>query len=301
MIAPSRPLRARRSDGEGAAVRWFICAVVLLALTPRAFADDLDILRGTEPVGAATFPRWSGFYFGGQAGFSGADTDFSRATAPLLAYSLRGLAVEAEADPSSQPVLGKGTANVAGYGGFVGYNTQWQDAVLGLEVDYTHSPYSTGSSNSPFVDRIFSIGSNLTSVTEQGTGSMQVTDYASLRLRAGWIFGNNFLPYAFGGFAMGRGSYSLSTLVFGQQSSPPPPTTPSLPCAPSPGTCLDYSFPNAASGSVLMYGFSVGGGVDIALSTNLFIRGEVEYVEFPEVSGITVNIATGRVGAGLKF
>ena len=75
-------------------MRWFICAVVLLALTPRAFADDLDVLRGTESVGAATFPRWSGFYFGGQVNYSDADTNFSGATQPLVAFSLRDLALE---------------------------------------------------------------------------------------------------------------------------------------------------------------------------------------------------------------
>jgi hypothetical protein len=33
----------------------------------------------------------------------------------------------------------------------------------------------------------------------------------------------------------------------------------------------------------------------------LFLRGEFEYVAFPEVQGISVNIATARIGVGLKF
>ena len=44
-------------------MRWVICAVVVLAFAPRAFADDLDILRGTDTVGPATFTKWSGFFF----------------------------------------------------------------------------------------------------------------------------------------------------------------------------------------------------------------------------------------------
>ena len=65
MIAANRPLVPRHRNEE-AAMRWGICAAVLLALVPRAFAGDYDILRGSQPVGPATFTRWSGFYFGGQ-------------------------------------------------------------------------------------------------------------------------------------------------------------------------------------------------------------------------------------------
>ena len=47
-------------------MRWFICAVAVLAFAPSAFAQDFDVLRGSETVGPATFTKWSGFYFGGQ-------------------------------------------------------------------------------------------------------------------------------------------------------------------------------------------------------------------------------------------
>jgi opacity protein-like surface antigen len=283
-------------------MRWVICAVAMLALTPSAFAQDFDALRGSETVGRATYTKWSGFYFGGQMGYSGGSASFSNATSGLLAYSLRGLTLEALDDPSAIPILGNANANIAGFGGFVGYNTQWEDLVLGLEANYTHSPFSLVASNSTFVDRIYAVGSALVSVTEQGTGSMEITDYGSLRARAGWVLGGNFMPYGFAGFAMGRGSYSVTSLVFGQQSSPPSPATPSLPCTPSPGTCLDYSFANATSGnSVPLYGFSVGGGVDVQLTSNIFLRGEYEYIQFAPVAGITAAISSARVGAGLKF
>jgi outer membrane immunogenic protein len=117
-------------------------------------------------------------------------------------------------------------------------------------------------------------------------------------MRAGWIVDNYFLPYGFAGVALGRGNYSVTSLVFGQQSSASPP---SLPCTPS-LTCLNYAFPNATSGtSVPMYGFSVGGGLDVALTPNIFVRGEYEFIQFAEVAHITATIATARVGAGLKF
>ncbi len=279
-------------------MRWFICAVVLLALTPPAFADDLDILRGTESVGAATFPRWSGFYFGGQVNYSDGSASFNNATQPLLASSLRELALEEDVMPSAWPVLGNGTSSSTGFGGFVGYSTQWQDLILGLEANYTHSPFTVTATSSP-ISRVVTAGSDLYSVTVQGSGSLQVTDYGSLRARAGWAF-SNFLPYGFAGIAVGRGSYSVTSLVFGQQSSATPPV---IPCDPAnPTVCVDYSYSNSISKTnTLLYGYSVGGGVDVALSPNLFLRAEYEYIQFAPFASITATISSARIGAGLKF
>ncbi len=281
-------------------MRWFFCAVIVLALTPRAFADDLDILRGTESVGAATFPRWSGFYFGGQLSYSDANSDFSNATQPLVAYSLRELTLEAVDSPSSWPVLGHGSAHGSGFGGFVGYNTQWQDLILGLEVNYTHSSFSTVASNTP-IGRVVPAGGNLYSVDLTGSGSMQITDYGALRARAGWVF-SNFMPYGFAGFALGWGNYAITSLVSGQENAQTAPS-PVIPCNPAITlTCVDYSFANSAAKSgVLLYGFSVGGGVDVALSANIFLRAEYEYMQFAPVASITTSISSARIGGGLKF
>jgi len=288
-------------DGESATVRWVICAVVMLALTPPAFAGDLDILRGTESVGAATFPRWSGFYFGGQVGYSDGSANFANATQPLLSYSLRELQLEADDAPSNWPILGNGTSGKAGFGGFVGYNTQWQDLILGLEANYTHSPFTVTATESP-ISRVVTVGSDLDSVTLEGSASLQITDFASLRARAGWAF-SNFLPYGFAGVALARASYSVTSLAFGQQSSATPPAVPVIPCDPiNVTTCVDYSYSNSAGkNNTLLYGFSVGGGVDVSLASNIFLRAEYEYVQFAPFASITASISSARIGAGLKF
>jgi outer membrane immunogenic protein len=301
MIAPYWRLYACRGTEMARLLRWVIAAAVVLGFAPGVLADDLDVLRGTQTVGPALFTRWEGFYIGGQASYSNGSADFSKATGSLIGYSLRGLTLEAQDNPSALPILGNGNANATGFGGFVGYNTQWQDLVLGIEANYTHGPFSVVATDNPITNHVYTVGSALVSVSEQGTGMMQITDYGSLRARAGVIVGSNFLPYGFAGFALGRGSYSVTSLVFGQQSSPVPPTTPLLPCVPSPGTCLDYSFSNATAGTSILYGFSVGGGIDIALTSNLFLRGEYEFIQFAEVADITAKISSVRVGAGFKF
>src|SRR5271169_6278105 len=233
MITPDWPLYACRGTEMARLVRWVIAAAVVLGFAPAAFAAALDSLPGTQTVGPALFARWEGFYIGGQASYSNGSADFSKATGSLIGYSLRGLTLEQVGDPSALPVLGNANANATGLGGFVGYNTQWQDLVLGIEANYTHGPFSVVATDNPIVNHVYTIGSAIVSVNEQGTGSMNITDYGSLRARAGVIVGSNFLPYGFAGVALGRGSYNVTSLVFGQQSSPVPPATPLLPCAPS--------------------------------------------------------------------
>ena len=282
---------------KGRQMRWVICALLILGLAPRAFAQDFDILRGSESVGPATFTNWSGVYLGGQFGYSDAQADFSKATQPLVASSLIELVLETDDVPSQWPVLGKGSNDATGFGGFIGYNSQWQNLILGIEANYTHSPVTVTASESPILDRVVSAGSLGYSVNLSGTGTLDVTDYGSLRARAGYII-NNFLPYGFVGFVLGSGNYAVTSLIYGQQSSATPPV---LPCTPS-LTCVDYNFANSdAKNGALMYGFSVGGGLDYALTQNIFLRGEFEYVQFAPIADIVASIITARVGAGIKF
>ena len=74
-------------------MRWVIVTLFILVLAPQALAADLDILRGSEPVGPAFFANWSGFYVGGDVGASNENADFSRATQPSIAYVLRNTAL----------------------------------------------------------------------------------------------------------------------------------------------------------------------------------------------------------------
>jgi opacity protein-like surface antigen len=279
-------------------MRWVIAALVGLALTPNAYAGDFDVLRGTETVGPATFTRWSGFYVGGQFSYSDLGTDFTTATTPLVAYSLRELALENEDHPSTWSVLGKSTIAGTGYGGFVGYNTQWQDLILGLEGNYSRTSLSATSPVSA-LSRLVSAGGNAYDVTLTGSGTLHLTDYGTLRARAGWILGN-FLPYGFAGVAVGRGDYAVSSLVYGQQNPASPPVVPcDTTVAP---TCVDFSFANStAKNDALLYGFTVGGGLDFALTSNIFVRGEYEYIRFAPVAGIVASISSARIGAGIKF
>jgi opacity protein-like surface antigen len=282
---------------KGRQMRWVVCAVVVLGLARPALAQDFDVLRGSQSVGPASFTNWSGVYAGGQASYSNLNADFSKSTSPLVAQSLIELVLEADDHPSQWPVLGKGNTDAAGFGGFVGYNSQWQNLILGVEGNYTHSHASVMATDSPILNRQVSAGSLEYSVNLTGTGTLTVDDYVSLRARAGYIL-NNFLPYGFVGFVVGDGDYSVTTQIYGQQSSASPAV---VPCAPS-ATCVNYNFSNsAAKQNTLLYGFSMGGGLDWALTQQFFLRSEFEFIQFLPVNNIVLTTLTGRVGAGVKF
>ncbi len=278
--------------------------------SPALAADyDLPVLRGSQPdapiapvatVGPATFVRWSGFYFGGQFGYNENNANFADATQPLVHFSLRELALESVAVPSQWAVLGRASGSGFDGGGFVGYNTQWQDLIIGVEGNYTRTNLVANSPTTP-ISRVTAAGGASYSVFLSGTGTLDLTDYATLRARAGWILGD-FLPYGFAGFAVGRASYSVTTLVSGQQSTANPPfPNPDATCTPS-ATCINYSFANSdGRNGALLYGLSVGAGLDWAMTQNIFLRSEFEFIQFAPMANINVSIVGARVGGGLKF
>ena len=272
---------------------------MLGALLSPAFAADYDlpILRGSsEPpapvltVGPATFTRWSGFYFGGDLSFNNATADFGTATAPLVQFALQNTVVQQQFVPSQLQFLGKAADSAFGGGAFLGYNTQWQDLVLGVEANYTHTSLNTATATpSSFqIARAFNPpAGNVTSVSlNHASGQMGLTDYAEARGRAGYVVGN-LLPYGFVGVVVGRRSYNVSTRV-------------DLFCGVF--ECVGFPLtPGAGQSNLLLWGYSVGAGLDWALTPNIFLRGEFDFDQFAPLSNISLALISGRVGVGVKF
>ncbi len=300
-------------------MRWVSSILLIVGMASPALAADYDIpiLRGSQPpapvvtVLPATFTRWSGFYVGGDFSFNNSSAEFSSATQPLFADSFRDLTLEEQAHPSQIQVLGKGTSNAFGGGGFVGYNTQWQDLILGVEANYTRTNLNSTAGSPPpspaSLGGVSSVGRIFPSLNNQvllnANGNLDLTDYATLRFRAGYVVGN-LLPYAFMGVAVGRASYGVSTAADVTQSSSKT-STPDYSCAGTGGatpTCQDFFFfNNAGQSNALLYGFSVGAGLDWALTQNIFLRSEFEFIQFAPISNISMYIMNARVGAGFKF
>jgi outer membrane immunogenic protein len=291
MIAANRPRDARRGM-KGRQMRWVVSALLVLGLAPQALAADLDmdVLRGSESVGPALFTNWTGFYVGGQGGMSDADADFSNATQPTIAYVLRDTALENTSHPSELPVLGTADQTGAGYGGFFGYNTQWQDLLLGVEANFEHTTASLSAPSSPIARSGLSDGEgNFYTMVISGTGALTDLDYLAVRGRAGLVLGD-FLPYGFLGAVVGVANVNVTTAVQGF-------------CEPgSTVICSNFAFSATAGRNyALLYGATIGAGLDYAITQHFFLRGEYEYTLFAPFDSIVLAVSSARLGLGFRF
>jgi outer membrane immunogenic protein len=192
------------------------CSVLVAASADRAMAADWPLRGSLEP----SYVRWDGWQFGLLAGYSNMMTD-----------------------PSS-------TTNGPVFGGFLGYNVQWDQLVVGFDLGYKYP-------------------SVLDASTELST--FKLVDYATLRGRAGYAFGQ-FLPYAVLGVAAGRFNY---------------------------GDLVSGTF--IGKNNAFNAGFVAGLGVDWAVTPSIFLRAEWEYIGFATINGISASTNTGLVGGGVRF
>lgn len=270
--------------------RLLIGALAVVGAGTQAMAaEPPDFLRGSSsyepPIRSY---RWSGVYVGGHAGYGNANMDFSKATQPLIAHMLRGTALESEGNVSRFEVLGKTSTGSAVYGGFIGFNSQWEDVVIGAEVNYNLASISSDAPVFP-VGRGTTAGGSFYSYDITGSGSMKITDYGTLRGRAGYVMGN-FLPYATIGLAVGRADIARSATISGTQTSL------------ADGSVVPFSFTESdGKQGTFIYGWSLGGGLDVALIGGLFARGEYEFIQFVANHNISASMHNVRGGVGYKF
>src|ERR1700759_1269428 len=183
-------------------LRFLLAAVILGTATAAQAADMPDFLRGSLVPAVAARPNWQGFYIGGQASYGAADMDFTNSGQDLLKKLLNNLDVEQQFNISSWPLQNKTSTQNSGFGGFAGYNAQWTDVVVGVELNYIHGKFFNSNEGSQSRSFFFP-GDYFTTANIHSSSSMNIRDYVSLRVRGGYAFGC-FLPYLFGGVALGQ-------------------------------------------------------------------------------------------------
>lgn len=285
-------------------MRWVTGIFLVLMLMPSAFADELDALIGPPSTGASwgefhSIGDWRGFYLGGQFSYSDASGNFANATQAPIAYALRETTLESEFAPSSWPVLGSANHGAAGFEGFVGYNTQFENLVLGVEATYDQASASLVAPNTPLT-RLTPADSQGNSylINMSGSGSLTDFDFGTLRARAGWALGN-FLPYGFAGLAVGHGNLNVAATILGEQN---PPSGGGACLSSNTPPCTPFAFTvNGGRGDAWLYGFTVGAGMDVAVTKNFFLRAEYEFTQFAPISTVIVSVNSARVGAGFRF
>jgi outer membrane immunogenic protein len=284
-------------------MRRLLVAVGLLASMSNVFAGEFEmpVLRGSEGFApAGSVYRWNGAYVGAHFGHSSAGVDFGGGVSDLASFIVRSTVLEPVV-AGMTTTLRKADTNSNSFGGFAGYNFQFEDAVLGFEVSYSRTALSTAATDS--ISVIYSNDAGAPPghhfvydpLTVSGSAAIRITDLMTLRARAGWAAGQ-FLPYAFVGFAAARADVSRSATVFTiRRDLPDPGVTPIAPDTIGPLTRSE------TKDSGYYFGYTGGLGLEIAVFPSVFLRAEWEAIVLPNIQSMGVNINTLRAGIGMRF
>jgi opacity protein-like surface antigen len=270
--------------------RFLLAAVVVIGAHNAHAADmpDFGPLRGALPDGPARVVNWQGFYVGGQAGYGASDVNFVNSTKGVVEQLLANTTIQNEMSISTWPVLGKQSVKGQGFGGFVGYNSQWDDVVIGLEANYLHASFLNSASGT--MTRGFTTSDSAYHIVQyEPSATMNVRDVGSVRARAGYAVGS-FLPYMFGGISLGMADVNQTATIYDCTGS----------CLLDPSKANSVKISNSVSQNAhFLYGYSGGIGVDMMLFGGLFVRAEWEYQKF--AAPIDTSVSTVRGGVGYKF
>jgi len=273
-------------------LRLLLAAVMFGAATGAQAADmpDLPMLRGSFTDGLTTSRvNWQGFYIGGQVGYGSSDESFTGSTSNMLATLLDHNVIQEMQVSQWNLDLGKHSSRSSAFGAFAGYNAQWEDVVLGIETSYMHGSFGgTASASKELVSGAALSDKFFHDVKATSSASIAISDLATFRGRASYAYGC-FLPYLFGGFALGNADITRTVTV--QDAVSLTALGPFIALAPLTATDAVHNH--------LIYGYTAGLGVDVNLIGGLFVRAEWEYVRF--TSAVETNINTVRAGLGYKF
>jgi outer membrane immunogenic protein len=260
----------------------YIAAIAALIGTPALAADMAAKTPPPAPQAPEPAPvySWTGFYVGGSLGLRWSDRDWTTTSGNGLG--------SASLVPSSISL----DSTTARGGGYLGYNWQTSSWLVGLEGDIAWADKSKSNAGIPGL--CFSGGVGPSCTVLDNVTVKEGWD-ASLRGRVGFLVTPAWLVYATGGAAWQQISISAS-------------------CN---GTNINNSFCGivlADSSSTVRTGWTIGGGVEVMLSSNWVARAEYRYADFGSIgftfppapsTGFTSNVSlktnTALLGFGYKF
>jgi outer membrane immunogenic protein len=202
-----------------------------------------SVLALSATAALAQDVNWSGIYVGAHAGYDWADVDFP------------GLPLPKDGPP--RPDL-EGPLVGAQAGG----NIQLQKFVLGFEADISLAEQS---------ERLYD-GNFITQETE-------IERFGTLRAKVGYAY-NRWLPYVTGGAAWGDVSYNETCPDVGNISY--------TFCSSAPrgnysdGTPKPYAGPYSNTKSEILWGWTIGAGVQYAVTDRVWLGAEYLHIDFED-------------------
>lgn len=268
-------------------------ALTLSAATMPAPAADYPVLRGSQIEDAPPPPsdvwgnaNWNGIYFGGFAGQTQSRFESDDGVTRLANYAMLNTTIAGSLDIASLVATQPRRDSGISFGGFIGYNMQFGDVVIGFEGDYSRVDQGAIAGRT----EARRIGNEYFAIASRQDAELQ--DFFTLRARFGYAVGR-IMPYFTLGAAAGRfNTYVAVATDWGTTDANGVPT----------GSY--FGWPRAVGGpkkDVWGYGGVIGGGIEAALTDNIILRAEYLYTRFNDVEGITTSLNTARVGAALKF
>jgi outer membrane immunogenic protein len=216
-----------------------VAALALVAAGPAAAADmpvKAPVYKAA-PANVAVY-NWTGFYVGGNVGYLDYRAEYDQPTVSAVS--------------ASRYVTWDSDGGVAG--GTVGFNWQFASAwVIGVEGDWDWSN-AKGSNN-------YAVGGT----TMVGTNIKEV---ATLRGRAGFVWGSAFI------FATGGGTWVRGDNFYEQIGNP--------------ADHLDLRFKKS--------GYNIGAGVEWPVTPNMSFKADALYHDVGRVSQPAINLPLGGGG-----
>jgi outer membrane immunogenic protein len=252
-----------------------IAAFCALGIATSATAEEMATPPSSFVTARVPYLAWYGLYFGINGGYAWSN--------PSVSYvgndpaSLAGLCVSpggAKCIPTSDFRRDGGL-----FGGQVGYNWQFNSLWLGsVEADYQWSDL-TGIGYSRYA---VSGVNGLSTIAATET----VHSFGTFRARLGALPFQSLLLYGTAGLALGQVSENLSLIAASSGNKP---------LSGYSYSCTAGNACFAGSASQTGVGWTAGAGAELALTTNLTLKGEALYVHLaaPSATATALNTTNG--------
>ena len=255
-------------------VRGTLAALALSAPVSAVAADLPRAMPVKAPVMAPVVYNWTGFYVGGNAGYSFGRNPYEVAgtstvrTREFRAFGLPAETLLTDVTVAGPAFIGAGTANINGAvaGGQIGYNWQSAQWVFGLETDLQWT--GQRGSTSFCLTAACPLGSFVVNA------DYKLQWFGTARARAGWLVDPRVLLYVTGGAAYGQVKADYAAGILG------------LPLL-------------ASSVSTTRLGWTVGGGIEGMLSPNWTVKAEYLYVDLGTTASGALGGATTTILANV--